>query len=63
MPDGDGTWTETVIHGFKGSPTDGAVPVGGLTWGKWGDLYGVTSQGGLARGDDEGNGIVFESEP
>lgn len=31
--------------------------------GSGGDLYGVTSQGGLARGDDEGNGIVFESEP
>ncbi len=38
-------WTETVLHRFK-VPPGGAADNGGLIWGKWHSLYGVTSAGG-----------------
>ena len=50
-PDG----TETVLHAFAKSPTDGADPVSGLTMDPAGDLYGVTEGGGSS-----GNGTIFE---
>jgi len=49
-------WTETVLHTFKGTDDEGDN--GGLIWGKWGDLYGVTYAGGVY-----GAGTVFELQP
>lgn len=51
-------WTESTLHGFTGKNGDGAMP-GGLTWGKWGDLYGVTEVGGLCQTC----GTAFELRP
>ncbi len=42
-----GPWTETVLHAFTGSfagGSDGSYPLGGLTVGKNGILYGTTAQ-------------------
>ena len=55
---GGGPWTETTLHGFTGKNGDGAVPTG-LAWGKWGDLYGVTQEGGLCQAC----GTAFEVRP
>ena len=58
---GGGPWTETTLHGFTGKNGDGAVPTG-LTWGKWGDLYGVTGEGGTGC-QRLGCGTTFEVRP
>jgi hypothetical protein len=58
---GGGAWTETTLHGFTGKNGDGGVPTG-LTWGKWGDLYGVTFEGGTGC-QRLGCGTVFEVRP
>ena len=55
-----GAWTETTLHTFK-APA-GAGDNGGLTWGKWGDLYGVTYLGGTGC-PGSGCGTVFELQP
>ncbi len=44
-PNGDGTWTESVVYAFTGSP-DGANPVAGLIFDQAGNLYGTTAFGG-----------------
>jgi uncharacterized repeat protein (TIGR03803 family) len=49
---------ESVIHSFGNSP-DGAVPSGGLVFGRTGNLYGTTTSGG----NTEGDGTVFELTP
>jgi len=46
-----------VLHNF-GLGTDGIGPVGGLTFGAGGRLYGTTSAGGASNG-----GTVFEITP
>jgi uncharacterized repeat protein (TIGR03803 family) len=51
------TWTETVLHRFKGAP-DGANPQAGLIFDSKGALYGTTSNGGRL-----GNGTVFKLTP
>lgn len=48
------SWTDNVIQTF-GRGTDGAQPLGGLTFDSAGNLYGTTSVGGAT-----GNGTVFE---
>lgn len=53
-------WTETLLHSFKGKP-DGSTPVQGLTPDGNGNFYGVTSLGG--KGDNSGNGTIFEVTP
>lgn len=46
IPNGDGTWSEQVIHAFSGPP-DGAQPEGGLTLDPLtGNFYGTTQYGG-----------------
>jgi uncharacterized repeat protein (TIGR03803 family) len=56
---GQGTWTRTTLHHFKGGPTDGAGPLGGVTFDKNGNLYGTTSFGG-SHAD---SGIIFRLAP
>jgi uncharacterized repeat protein (TIGR03803 family) len=55
-----GAWTETVLYSFtgNGSNGDGMRPVGDLVFDGFGNLYGVTNQGGAF-----GEGTVFELSP
>ncbi len=55
-PNGDGSWTESVLHSFNGS--DGAYPYAGLTFDAAGNLYGSTADGGSGAW-----GTVFELTP
>jgi uncharacterized repeat protein (TIGR03803 family) len=55
-PNPDGTWTESVLHSFRGSP-DGAIPQAGLMMDPAGNLYGTTFYGGV------GGGVVFKLKP
>ncbi len=56
-----GAWTETVLHSFQGSPTDGASPMSGLMLDGTGNLYGTASQGGInAPPCNNGCGVVYE---
>lgn len=55
-PQGNGTWKYTLLHTFTGQ--DGAAPVGNLTFGPDGKLYGTTSIGGAY-----GGGVVFQLTP
>jgi uncharacterized repeat protein (TIGR03803 family) len=59
-PNGDGTYTESVIHSFPGTKgnTDGQNPVGGLVFDSAGNLWGSTQGGGSV-----GDGTVFELTP
>jgi uncharacterized repeat protein (TIGR03803 family) len=41
-----GTWSETRLHDFAGSPADGYGPYAGLVMGSGGFLYGTTYHGG-----------------
>ena len=50
-------WTETVLHFFPATQTDGITPSGGVILGKNGMLYGVT-QGGVTSVDGTIFGIV-----
>jgi uncharacterized repeat protein (TIGR03803 family) len=53
-----GAWTETTLHNFTGSPTDGANPSTGVVIGNDGILYGTTIYGGPAN-----VGTVFALKP
>jgi uncharacterized repeat protein (TIGR03803 family) len=55
-PGSNGTWTETVLHRFKGG-SDGGRPYAGLVLDKAGNLYG-TAQAGI-----HGKGEVFALTP
>jgi uncharacterized repeat protein (TIGR03803 family) len=48
---------KTILHCFRGSPVDGAVPNGGLIRDAAGNLYGTTYTGG---GGSDSCGIVFK---
>ncbi len=58
-PDGNGNWTETILHGFGGGVYP---PVGGLTMDAAGNLYGVAQQGG-GTSCRYGCGAVYELSP
>jgi uncharacterized repeat protein (TIGR03803 family) len=49
----------TVLHAFKGYPTDGNRPIGILVQGPDGNFYGTTYKGGTTNG----NGTVFKITP
>jgi len=56
-------WQETVLHIFSGGK-DGANPRDGLILDASGNLYGTTSQGGIAADcGGHGCGVVFELSP
>jgi len=52
-------WTETILYSFQGTP-DGFNPIGALTFGASGVLFGTTVRGG--SGTNAG-GTVFELTP
>jgi uncharacterized repeat protein (TIGR03803 family) len=54
---GDGPWTETVLHGFQGTP-DGKTPASDLVITSNGSLFGTTLEGG-----DHNMGTVFALIP
>ena len=56
-PNGDGTWSEKVLHSF-GNGTDGAQPMAGLVADPAGNLYGTTFRGGANSA-----GTVFKLTP
>lgn len=58
-PNGDGTWTESVIHSFSASQgqIDGKNPEASLVIDNPGNLYGTTV------GSTDGDGAVFELSP
>ena len=60
---GGGAWTETLLHWFPDGNKDGYEPAEGLTWGKWGYLYGVAPDGGGTDCLGYGCGTVFELHP
>ncbi len=61
-PNGDGTWTESVLYRFAGG-RDGSTPVSGLIFDSAGSLYSTTWFGGPYSGCTDwkgtGCGVVF----
>ncbi|MGA8429982.1 MAG: choice-of-anchor tandem repeat GloVer-containing protein [Candidatus Sulfotelmatobacter sp.] len=57
-PNGNGTWTETVLHTFSSDGIDGVRPDSGLVFDSSGNLYGTTSAGG-----QYGLGTIYELSP
>jgi len=57
-PNGDGTWSLTILHAF-GSGDDGADPGSGALLDVAGKLYGTTKEGGGTKG----RGTVYEIIP
>ena len=53
----NGSWVGTIIHSFNGQE-DGEVPTGGVVFDRFGNIYGVTEQGGL-----HGVGTIYELSP
>jgi hypothetical protein len=61
-----GTWTETVLHNFSYSATDGAAPVASIIFDPAGNLYSTARFGGNScyfNGADYGCGVAFELSP
>jgi len=57
-PNPDGSWMASILHSFKGTPTDGRFPQARLIFDTAGNLYGTTYFGGV---DDIG--VVFKLTP
>jgi uncharacterized repeat protein (TIGR03803 family) len=51
-----GSWTEKILHSFRGGPLDGSGPEQGVMLDAEGNIYGTTSDGGKGTG----GGTVFE---
>jgi len=59
-PNGDGTWSEQIIHSFdSGNGKDGSLSTSGLLLDAAGNLYGTTEDGGK----DRFYGVAFELTP
>jgi uncharacterized repeat protein (TIGR03803 family) len=63
VPNGDGTWTENVLHSFLHTNNDGWQPEASLVMDAKGNLYGTTVYGGANCEDQGGCGTVFELSP
>jgi uncharacterized repeat protein (TIGR03803 family) len=57
-PAAGGLWTETILHDFRTTVSDGNFPETGLVMDSHGNLYGTTADGGHG-----GDGTVFEVTP
>jgi len=57
-PNSDGSWTQSVLYSFKGSPSDGDKPAAALIFDGAGNLYGTTFGGGPSD-----QGTVFKLTP
>jgi uncharacterized repeat protein (TIGR03803 family) len=57
-PNGEGTWSHTVLYAFTGGDDGGYLDWGRLSFDAAGNLYGVTTFGG-----QYGNGTVFKMTP
>src|SRR5260370_3450801 len=57
-PQAGGGWTQTVLHNFNATGTDGQNPIGGLILDSAGNLYGTTQLGGAY-----GKGTAFQLLP
>jgi uncharacterized repeat protein (TIGR03803 family) len=64
-PKADGSWTETVLHGFNNNGEDGTFPLGGVILDAAGHLYGTTYIGGNGGCgfSPPGCGTVYEIIP
>jgi len=58
----DGTWTESVLHRFKGG-LDGAEPYAGVVLDGGGNLYGTAIVGGASTNCSGGCGVVYVVTP
>ena len=58
LRNGDGTWTENVLHSFNDDGQDGTTPFAGVTLDSAGHVYGATVYGGAY-----GYGVVFQLSP
>lgn len=58
LHNGDGSWTESVLHSFKNDGKDGVYPYGGVILDPSGNLYGTTTGGGV-----HDSGAVFKLSP
>jgi uncharacterized repeat protein (TIGR03803 family) len=54
-----GSYTEKILYGFAGPPSDGRTPTG-LLMDSVGNLYGTTQLGGASANCDNNCGTVFE---
>jgi uncharacterized repeat protein (TIGR03803 family) len=57
-PNGDGSWTKSVIYSFQAGGIDGDLPSGALAFDQAGNLYGTTRSGG-----QNGQGTVYKLAP
>jgi hypothetical protein len=64
-PQGNGKWTERILHSFNNNGKDGTFPVAGVIVDSAGNLYGTTSAGGTSGSacGGSGCGTVFEITP
>jgi uncharacterized repeat protein (TIGR03803 family) len=62
-PNGDGTWTKTVLYNFRGRRDGRAPGCSTLTFDRAGNLYGETPYGGDGPCGESGCGVVFELSP
>jgi hypothetical protein len=67
VPQGDGTWSETVVYSFGSQPNvaDGSDPVAGMIRAADGSFYGTTYQGGdtSCAGGGGPCGVVYKFTP
>lgn len=57
-PNASGGWTETILHNFNSSSSDGYGPSANMVFDSAGNLYGTTTAGGTTF-----NGTVFKLTP
>jgi len=67
-PTSTGSFNETILYSFKGGPADGGFPQGSLVRDSAGNLYGVTSVGGITAtvcnySAGPGCGVIFKLTP